>query len=338
MSMNRRALLGAAALSSALPSLAVPALAQGNAAGNWPSRPLRLVVPYPPGGAVDLTGRILAERLQPLLGQSVVVDNRGGAGGNVGADYVARSEKDGYTMMMAPNSLMAANRHLYRRSMPLEPLRDLTGVTRVIAGTVLMVVNSSKPWRSFGDVIEAARRDPGKLTMGSSGSGTMGHITISAISKATGVEITHAPYRGGAPAISDLLAGNIDIMFDAIPELVPYVREGRFRPMAVGSAERITYVPGLGEVPGMGELLPNAGLDMQSWMGVVVPTGMPRPVIERLHGALVRIARSDDFRTRMEPQGYASAWDETLESFNAFMREQDVLWKRLVEASGATLD
>ncbi|WP_338662447.1 tripartite tricarboxylate transporter substrate binding protein [Pararoseomonas sp. SCSIO 73927] len=335
MSLNRRALLGTAALS---PALGFPALAQGNAAGNWPSRPLRIVVPYPPGGAVDLTARILAGRLQSLLGQSVVVDNRSGAGGNVGAEYVAQSEKDGYTMMMGPNSLMAANRHLYRRSMPLVPLRDLTGVTRVIAGTVLMVVNANKPWKTFGDVIEAARRAPGKLTMGSSGAGTMGHITVSTIGRATGVDITHVPYRGGAPAISDLLAGNVDIMFDAIPELVPYVREGRFRPMAVGSAERIAYVPGLQDVPGMREVLPDAGIDMQSWMGVVVPAGTPRPVIERLHGALVQVARSDDFRTRMEPQGYAPAWDERPEGFNAFMREQDVLWRRLVEDSGATLD
>jgi tripartite-type tricarboxylate transporter receptor subunit TctC len=334
MTLNRRALLGAAALSP----LGLPALAQGNAGGNWPNRPPRIVVPYPPGGAVDLIGRLLAERLQPILGQAVVVDNRSGAGGNIGADHAAKSAKDGYTTLLGANSLLAANRHLYRRSMPLEPLRDLAPVTRVVTGTILLVVNANRPWKTFGELIGAAKRDPGKLAMGSSGTGTMGHVTISTVARAAGVEISHVPYRGGAPAVSDLLAGSVDMMFDAMPELMPYVREGRFRPLAVASAERVAYVPELRDVPGMGELLPGSGIDMKSWMGMVVPTGTPRPVIDRLHGALLQVVRNDEFKTKMEPQGYAPAWDETPEAFGAYMREQDVLWKRLVEESGATLD
>ncbi|WP_338662016.1 tripartite tricarboxylate transporter substrate binding protein [Pararoseomonas sp. SCSIO 73927] len=336
MHPTRRALLGAAAVAPlGLPILAPSALAQGT---NWPARPPRIVVPYAPGGAVDLTGRLLAERLQGILGQNVVVDNRGGAGGNIGADFVARSEKDGYTILLTSVSIMAANKYLYRRSMPLEPLRDLAPVTRVTTGTVLLIVNSNRPWKSFGELIAAAKKDPGKLTMGSSGTGTVSHITISTVAKAAGVEITHVPYRGGGPAFADLLAGNIDMMFDVIPAAMPNVREGKFRPLAVGSAERITYVPELRDVPSMKELLPGSNIDMQSWYGVNLPAGTPRPVVDRLHQALLQVVKSDEFKGRMEPQGFTPAWDETPEGYGQYLQQQDALWKRLVEESGASLD
>ncbi|MFC7735160.1 Bug family tripartite tricarboxylate transporter substrate binding protein [Roseomonas sp. GCM10028921] len=334
MTLRRRVLLGAAASSPLLGSLATPALAQAP----WPTRPLRIVVPFAPGGAVDLTGRLLAEKLQPVLGQNVVVENRGGAGGNIGADAVAKAEKDGYTLLLGSVSIMAANKYLFRRSMPLDPLRDLAPVTRVTTGTVLLIVNSNRPWNTFGDLIAAAKRDPGKLTMGSSGTGTVSHITISTVSKAAGVDITHVPYRGGGPAFADLLAGNIDMMFDVIPAAMPHVREGRFRPLAVGSAERITYVPELRDVPSMKELLPNSGIDMQSWYAVNAPAGTPQPVIDRLHGSLLQVARSAEFKERMEPLGFTPVWDETPAAYGEYLRQQDGLWKRLVEESGATLD
>ncbi|MBB5692952.1 Bug family tripartite tricarboxylate transporter substrate binding protein [Muricoccus pecuniae] len=332
MTLRRRALLGAAASSPLLGSPA--ALAQAP----WPTRPLRIVVPFAPGGAVDLTGRLLAEKLQPVLGQNVVVENRGGAGGNIGADAVAKAEKDGYTLLLGSVSIMAANKYLFRRSMPLDPLRDLIPVTRVTTGTVLLIVNSNRPWNTFGDLIAAAKKDPGKLTMGSSGTGTVSHITISTVAKAAGVDITHVPYRGGGPAFADLLAGNIDMMFDVIPAAMPHVREGRFRPLAVGSAERIAYVPELRDVPSMKELLPGSGIDMQSWYAVNAPVGTPQPVIDRLHGALLQVARSAEFKERMEPLGFTPVWDETPAAYGEYLRQQDVLWKRLVEESGATLD
>jgi len=333
MSLRRRTLLGAAPLLAAAP-LSAPARAQAP----WPTRPVRIVVPFAPGGAVDLTGRLLAEKLQPILGQNVVVENRGGAGGNLGADAVAKSEKDGYTILLGSVSILTANKYLFRRSMPLDPLKDLAPVSRVTTGTVLLIVNSNRPWKTFGELMAAAKKDPGKLTMGSSGTGTVSHITISSVSRAAGVEITHVPYRGGGPAFSDLLAGNIDMMFDVIPAAMPHVREGRFRPLAVGSAERIAYVPELREVPSMKELLPNSGIDMQSWYGINVPTGTPRPVIDRLHAAILQVTRSDDFKGRMEPLGFTPAWDETPAAYGQYLQQQDVLWKRLVEESGATLD
>jgi tripartite-type tricarboxylate transporter receptor subunit TctC len=331
--IRRRAVLGAAGL--ALPALSAAARAQ---APDFPSRPLRLVVPFAPGGAVDLTGRFLGERLQPLLGQTVVVENRGGAGGNLGADVVAKAEKDGHTLLLGSASILCANKFLYRRSMPLDPVRDLAPVTRVTTGTVLLIVNSDRPWKTFGELIAAAKRDPGRVTMGSSGTGTVSHLALESLKRAAGVDITHVPYRGGGPAFQDLYAGNIDMMFDVIPAAMPNVREGKFRPLAVGSAERITYVPELREVPGMKELLPESGIDMQSWYGINLPAGTPEARIGILHRALAEVVRSDTFRERMEPIGFSPVADASPGAYGEYLRAQEKVWQRLVEISGATLD
>ena len=268
----------------------------------------------------------------------MLVENRGGAGGNLGADVVAKGEKDGYTLLLGSASILCANKFLYRRSMPLDPARDLAPVTRVTTGTVLLIVNSDRPWKTFGELIAAAKRDPGKLTMGSSGTGTVSHLAIESLKRAADVDITHVPYRGGGPAFQDLYAGNIDMMFDVIPAAMPNVREGKFRPLAVGSAERITYVPELRDVPGMRELLPGSDIDMQSWYAINAPAGTPESRIDLLHRAITQIVRSDDFRKRMEPIGFTPIADDSPAAFGAYMREQEKVWQRLVEISGATLD
>lgn len=330
--ISRRVLMGGAAL-------AIPALSAARSqAPDFPTRPVRIVVPYAPGGAVDLTARFLAERLQSLLSQNVLVDNRGGAGGNLGADVVAKAENDGYTLLLGSASILCANKFLYRRSMPLDPMRDLAPITRVTTGTVLLIVNSDRPWKTFAELIAAARKDPGKLTMGSSGTGTVSHLAIESLKRAAAVDITHVPYRGGGPAFQDLYAGNIDMMFDVIPAAMPNVREGKFRPLAVGSAERITYVPELRDVPGMKELLPESGIDIQSWYAVNAPARTPDSHIAVLHRAITEIVRSDGFRQRMEPIGFTPIADDSPAAYGAYMAEQEKVWQRLVEISGATLD
>ncbi|MBL6456285.1 tripartite tricarboxylate transporter substrate binding protein [Belnapia sp. T6] len=328
---NRRLLLQAAALS-------LPALAARAQSGGFPDRSLRIVVPFAPGGAVDLTGRLLAEQLQPVLKQNVVVDNRGGAGGNLGADAVAKAEKDGYSLLLGSANILCANKFLFRKSMPLDPMRDLAPVTRVTTGTVVLIVNGKSPYKTFQELMAAAKKDPGKLTMGSSGTGTVSHLTIESVKRAAGVDITHVPYRGGGPAFQDLLAGNIDMMFDVIPAAIANIREGAFRPLAVGSAERITYVPELREVPSMKELLPNANIDMQSWYAINAPAGTPEDRIATLHRALVQVVRGEAFRQKMEPIGFAPIADESPAAYGAYMREQEKVWQGLVEASGATME
>jgi tripartite-type tricarboxylate transporter receptor subunit TctC len=332
MTIRRRSLLGAAAT---LP-FAAPAVLRAQSA--FPSRTLRIVVPYAAGGSVDLTARLIAEKLQPVLGQSIVVDNRGGAGGNLGVAEAARSEKDGHTLVLASASILCANKFLYAKSMPIDPLKDLAPVTRVTTGTVFMTVNSNSPYKSFQDVIAAAKKDPGKLTMGSSGTGTVSHLTISKLCKATGVDITHVPYRGGAPALQDLLAGNIDMMFDVIPLSMANVREGRLRVLAAASADRVTYSPELKDVPGMKELLPNSGIDMQSWYGINLPAGVPADRIAVLHKAITQVVDSDEFRGKMEPNGFTTVVDASPAAYGTYLQEQEKLWKVLVAESGASLD
>ena len=331
---QRRQLLKAAALG--LPAIS---LSQGAArAQGFPDRALRIVVPFAPGGAVDLTGRLLAEQLQPVLGQNVVVDNRGGAGGNLGADVVAKSEKDGYSLLLGSANILCANKFLFRKSMPLDPLRDLAPVTRVTTGTVVLIVNGRSPYKSFQELMAAAKKDPGKLTMGSSGTGTVSHLTIESVKRAAGVDITHVPYRGGGPAFQDLLAGNIDMMFDVIPAAIANIREGAFRPLAVGSAERIAYVPELREVPAMKELLPGANIDMQSWYAINTTAGTPADRIATLHRALTQVVKGDAFRGKMEPIGFTPVADETPAAYGEYLRAQEKVWQRLVEESGATME
>jgi tripartite-type tricarboxylate transporter receptor subunit TctC len=331
MSITRRAaLVGAASLPFA------PAVLRAQEA--FPSRPLRIIVPFAPGGSVDLTARLMAERLQPVLGQSVLVDNRGGAGGNIGADAAAKAEKDGHTMMLASVSILAANKFLYRRSMPIDPIRDLAPVTRVTTGTVFMTVKADRPWRTFQEVIAAAKKDPGKLSMGSSGTGTISHLTISKICRIAGVDITHIPYRGGAPALTDLLSGTIDMMFDVIPLSMAHVREGRLRVLAAASADRVTYSDDLKNVPAMKELLPGSGVDMQSWYGITLPAGVPEDRIAKLHQAILQVVKSDEFKGRMEPNGFTTIWDESPAAFGTYIRGQEKVWEALVAESGATLD
>ncbi len=335
--LRRTALLASCALPWALPLVAAGA-ARAQAAWN-PSRTVRLVVPIAAGGALDITARLMGERLQPLYGQSVVVENRAGAGGNIGAQHVAQSERDGHTIMLAAANTLAANKFLYGPRMAgFDPLRDLAPITRVSTGTILMVVNAARPWRSFQELIDFARRNPGRVTMGSSGTGTTSHLYIEKLKRLANVDITHVPYRGGGPALQDLVAGNIDMMFDVMPALMPHVREGRIRPLAVGSARRVTFVPGIETVPGMAEVLPNAPMDAQVWYAITAPGGTPANITARHFEAIITVARAPDFAERLVPLGFQPVTDESPEAFGRFWQSEEAVWRQLVEISGATAD
>jgi tripartite-type tricarboxylate transporter receptor subunit TctC len=316
--------------------LAAPALAW--AQEDFPTRPLRLVLPFTPGGAVDLTGRLLAEMLAPVLGQGVTVENRGGASGNLGGDNVAKAPKDGYSLLLGSATLLAANQFLFPRSMPFDPLVDLTPVSRIATGTLLLVVNAGRPWQSFEELAAAAREKPGRIVMGSSGTGSVSHLMLAALNRAAGIEIDHLPYRGGGAAIQDLRAGGIDMMFDVMPALMPHLRAGRFRALAVGSAGRVTFVPELREVPGMAELLPGFGLDMHTWYAVTTTGGTPEGRVAALHRAVRQVAASDAFRARLEPLGFTPVSDASPGDCLDYLRAQQDVWKALVELAGATQD
>jgi len=326
---TRRAVL-LAGLAAALPGSAI---AQQQPA--FPARPVRLVVPIAPGGANDIIARMIAERLAPVLGQPVVVENRPGAGGNLGAAAVAQAEKDGHTLLFTSANVLVANKWLYRTQMPIDPLRDLAPVSRVAVGTILLVVNAQRPWRTLDELLAFARANPGRVTMGSSGTGTISHLFLERLKRAAGVDITHVPYRGGSLAIQDLSAGAIDMMFDAIPALLPHIREGRFRPLAAGSAGRIAYVPELAEVPGMDEAMPGAGIDALNWWSVVAPAGTPQGPIRALHAALARVMADEALAAQLRPMSFLPTTDPSPEAFGALWRAEEGKWRELVERSGA---
>ncbi|MFN7903520.1 MAG: Bug family tripartite tricarboxylate transporter substrate binding protein, partial [bacterium] len=220
------------------------------------------MVPFPPAGAADITARLVAERMGPLLGQTVVIDNRPGAGGNIAGEVVARSAPDGHTLFLGGATILLANKYLYHKGMPFDGIRDFTHISRVSVGSTLFVVNANRPWRTFEEFVADAKRRAGQISAASSGIGTISHLTISKLMQSAGIEVSHVPYRGLAPGLNDLIAGNVDMIFDGMPALMPHVREGRLRALAVGSQKRQPQVAGLENVRGMAELIPGSDMDM----------------------------------------------------------------------------
>ena len=318
-----------------LAALGSPAWAQGQA---FPNRAMRLVVPFPAGGAADLTARLLGERMAALLGQPVVIENRTGAGGNIAGELVARSAPDGYTLFLGGATILCANKYLYRGGMPFDGLRDFAHVSRVSVGTTLLVVRADRPWQDFAAMVAVARAAPGRLSAGNSGLGTISHLSLSKLANEARIGISHVPYRGLAPSLNDLLAGNVDLIFDGIPAIIPHVRESRLRALAVGSALRVDDVPGLEAIPGMAELLPGTDMDMAFWYCVSAPAGTPPAVVQRLHEATVAAARSREYADKLLPLGFSAITDASPEAFTDFIRRQDPVWRDLVAVSGARLE
>ncbi|WP_073134595.1 Bug family tripartite tricarboxylate transporter substrate binding protein [Muricoccus roseus] len=321
-----------------LGALAAPALLRPARAQGFPTRSIRLVVPFTPGGAADITARLMGERMSAILGQSVVVENRGGAGGNIAAELVARSAPDGYTLFLGGATIFCANKDLYGGRIPFDPMKDFTHLSRVSIGTTLLAVNANSPWRNFAEFISAAKEKPGALTMASSGQGTISHLSLSKMMQSAGVQITHVPYRGLSPALNDVLSGAADMLFDGIPAIIPHVRDGRLRALAVGSAKRVAYVPGLENVPGMAELLPGSGMDMEFWYSIDGPAGLAPDVAARLHAATVQAAKLPDYKERLQPLGFMPVTDESPAAFTRYIEAETPAWQELVRASGARLE
>ena len=319
-----------------LGALAAPAVAR--AQGGFPTRPLRIIVPFPPAGAADITARLLTEQMSGVLGQPMVVENRPGAGGNIAAEAVARAAPDGHTLFLGGATILLANKYLYRTAMPFDTFRDFAHVSRVSVGSTLLVVNANRPWRTVQELVAAAKAQPGRITSGSSGIGTISHLTISKFMRTAGIEINHVPYRGLAPGLNDLLAGTIDMLFDGMPALMPHVREGRLRALAVGSQDRITYVQGIETVPGMKEIFPGSDMDMSFWYCISATGGTPPEAVRRLHQATLAAAKNAEYGQKLLPLGFTAIWDDSPEAFADVLRMQEPLWRDLVEGSGAKLD
>ncbi|MCC7282656.1 MAG: tripartite tricarboxylate transporter substrate binding protein, partial [Acetobacteraceae bacterium] len=277
MTITRRQALAAA------PLLAAPAIAR---AQGFPARPLRLVVPFAGGGATDITARVVAEHMGRTLGQPVVIDNRAGAGGNIGTEIVAKAEPDGHTLLMATIGTASINQFLYR-SLPFDPQRDFAAVSLVNIVANGVILHPSLPVRTMAELIELAKAKPGELNYGTPGNGTSGHMCGELLKTRAGISLTHVPFRGTSLVLTDLLAGRVQISIDNLPAYIPYIRDRKFRLIAVTSRERWFTDP---EVPTVGETLP--GFEAVAWFGVQAPSRTPAPVIAKLEAA-VRDACAD---------------------------------------------
>jgi len=319
-----------------LAALAAAALAlapQFAAADGYPEKPIRFVVPYAAGGTTDLLSRAIAQRLAEALGQAVVPDNRPGAGGNLGAEIVAKSPPDGYTLLMAPVSPMAINVTLYGSKMSFNPEKDFAPITLVAKVPLVLVVHPSVPVRNLIELIALAKAKPGRLNYGSAGNGSSNHLVGEMLKTAAGIDLVHIPYRGGGPGMMALVAGQIDLLVGQVPTVQAMVHAGRLRAIAVSGATRS---PALPEVPTMSESgLP--GFDATAWYSIVVPAGTPKPIISRLHAELVKILKSPDIRERLISEG-ADVETSTPEELAAFVRSENAKWSKAVRDSGTKLD
>ena len=301
-------------------------------AQSYPNRTIRLVVPFPAAGTTDILARAAAQKLTEAFGQSVVVDNRPGAAGNIGADLVAKSAPDGYTLLMGTVGTHAINPSLYSK-MPYDHVKDFVPVVLVAGVPNVLVVNPALPVNSVADLIKLAKDKPGQINFASSGSGTSIHLSGELFKTMAGVDITHVPYKGSSPALVDLIGGQVQIMFDNLPSALPQIKAGKLRAIAVTSLKRAPVLP---DVPTISESgLP--GFEASSWFGVLAPAGTPAPIVARINAEVNKWLQSADARERLLSQG-AEAAGGTPEQFAHHIRAESEKWAKVVKASGAKVD
>jgi tripartite-type tricarboxylate transporter receptor subunit TctC len=295
------------------------------AAQTYPQKPLRIVVPFAPGGATDIVTRIVALKLGELWSQTVVVDNRAGAGGNIGGEIVAKAPPDGYTVLMTSGSIVTANQHMYKR-MPFDPARDLVGVTNIASGPQIIAVNAGYAARTLKELIDLARSKPRSITFGSAGVATQTHLAAESFAVAAGIDVTHVPYKGEGPALIDLLAAQIQFVTPNLAAAIGFVQQGKIRALAVTSKERVKQLP---NVPAAAETLP--GFENLGWFGFVVPAATPQSVVGKLYRDSVQVLGSADVRTRFEQLGMVPVGNSPAEFARAIQAER-VHWGKIIRS------
>ena len=313
---------------AALTAFAVTAAAQG-----WPSRPVHLVVPYAAGGPVDLSARLLAARLQPALGQSVVVENRVGAGGNIGADYVAKSAPDGHTLVMGAIATHAINPALFPK-LPYDPIRDFRHVALVVQVPNVLIVNNDVPARNVGEFILLLKKQPGKFDFASGSTGSTGHLAGELFKQMTGTYMVHIPYKGSAPATADLMAGRVHLMFDNLASALPLIQSGRARALAVTTLARTSF---LKDVPTLAES-GLRGFDLTTWWGLMAPAKTPDAVVERLFAEVRSALQAAEVKERLRAMGSETGGLASPAAFTAFVERERKVYGELVKRSGAIPD
>lgn len=300
-------------------------------ASDFPTKAIRIVVPFPPGGATDAAARLVAVKMAEHWGQPVLVDNRAGAGGNVGSDLVAKSPADGYTLVMGVTGSHAINTSLYAR-MPYDPVADFVAVSQVAVVPNVLVVHPSVPAKNLAELMALAKKEPGKLNYASLGNGTAAHLGMEMLKSAAGVDITHVPYKGSAPAVSDLLGGQVQMMVDGLPSALPHIKAGTLRAIALTSLHR---APSLPDLPTIAETYP--GFYADAWSGLFAPKGTPQPVVDKLSAEVQRILKLPEVREKLAALG-AEPVGSTQKEFTAHVKKEIDKWAKVVKTSGAKVD
>ena len=314
-------------LAAALAAATFPAFAQA-----WPAKPIRLVVPFPPGGGTDGTSRLIAEKFNTLLGWTVVVDNKPGAGGNIGLDAVAKSAPDGYTIGMGQTSNLAINPALYPK-MSFDPLKDLTPIVSVAEQPVVLVVRPDSPLKTFADFVKAAKAQPGKVGVAQAGNGTVGHLAGELLEQRAGIKVLQVPYKGAGPAMTDLLGGQVETYFGSAPSVMGQLAAGKVRALAVSSARRVSALP---QVPTIAEQ-GYAGFDATTWLGLVGPAGMPADAVARINAEAAKILARQDVKDKLAQEG-SEATPGTPQQFASYIRAEHKKWGTLVREANIRIE
>ncbi|MGZ8154863.1 MAG: Bug family tripartite tricarboxylate transporter substrate binding protein [Burkholderiales bacterium] len=306
-----------------------PAMAE---AQTYPARPVRLIIPFSAGGAADVPGRILSNRLSEALGQQVVIDNRPGAGSTIGAEAAAKSPPDGYTLFMISNThFVSAALH---KKLNYDSLNDFTPITQITSAPNVLIVHPSMPAKNVKELVALAKARPGEINYASSGNGSTQHLTGALFCRMAGINMTHIPYRGSGPVTADLIAGQVQVGFPGIAGMLPHIKSGRLRPLGVSSAKRSPELP---DVPTIAEA-GIKGYEMVAWFGVAAPKGLPRDIQTRLHADLLKILKTPDMQKSMRTVGQEVAYQERPEQFFDFMKVEAAKWAKVVQESGARIE
>jgi tripartite-type tricarboxylate transporter receptor subunit TctC len=310
-----------------LAALAGTAVAQG-----YPARPIRFIVPFPPGGGTDLVARTVAAKLTETKKWVIVLENKPGAGGNLGIEQAVKSPPDGYTMVVGQTSNLAINPTLHR-SLPYDPVRDLVPVVLMVSAPVILVTSDKRPFKSVAEVVAAAKAKPGQLSYASPGNGTVAHLTAELFQRAAGIQLSHIPYKGASQAMTDLMGGQVDLYLSSVPSAIGQIRGGKLRALAVTGAKRSAELP---EVPAIAES-GYKGFEVTTWYGLLLPAGTPESVVKLLNGEVNQVLRQPDVRSRLAAEG-GDVLGGTPGEFAAVLQADLARWGGIVKQSGAKVD
>jgi tripartite-type tricarboxylate transporter receptor subunit TctC len=328
MTRRYRLLAGAA-----LALLACSSFAQSPA---WPAKPIKLVVPFPPGGGTDFVARLVAEKLSTQAGWVIVIDNKPGAGGNIGLDAVAKAAPDGYTLGLGQTANLAINPALYAK-MPFDPLKDFAPIASVASQPVVLLVNATSPYKTLADVVAASKAKPESLRIGLAGNGTVGHLAGEMLERRADIKILNVPYKGAGPAMTDLLGNQVELNFANTPVAIPQLAGGKVRALAISSAQRLKSVPQLAAVPTVAES-GYPGFDAITWTGLVAPAGTPPAVVERINTEVQKILKRPDVIEKLALEGSTAAAEGTPKQFAAYIRSEHQKWGALIREAHIKLD